>query len=369
MRIFGFVSLMTTLRPFHIVGAFVDRYRPALLSPIEWRFHLLSMPVMLPIGAYFFMGWRYFQDPVTFLTGTVVNVFVYWYTIALFTLAVRCVIRQFPAMQQAGVRSVGMLLFVGFIMAVTAIVDVWLFSLVPGTGVRFSWEAVCPLWLFGSVASPLFCLALGMFYSYAQWQDRQTENEQLKRAVIQQKYDALQRQVNPHFLFNSLTSISALISEDTAQAERFVDNLAKVYRYMLRASNHDLVPLANELDFLTTYADLLRVRYGSSLQLEQQVDAPNLLGQLPPLTLQTLIDNAIRHNSMAPDQPLAIRVSTQNGRLLVVNTLQRKARRLEMNPAGLSTLFAKYRMLSEIEPIVEENAAQFSVTIPLLTGL
>lgn len=346
--------------------AFVDRYRPALFSPVEWWFHLLSMPVMLPVGAYYFMGWRYFQAPITFVVGTVVNVFVYWFTITLFTLAVRWVIRQFPALQQAGIRIVAMLLLVGLIMAVMAVAAVWLFSVVPGTGVQFTWEAVTPIWLFGSIASPIFCLALGMFYIYSQWQDRQTEIEQLKRQAIQQQYDALKSQVNPHFLFNSLNSVSLLIGEDPAGAERFVDQLAKVYRYLLQAGKHDLVSLETELDFLTSYTHLLQVRYGDSLQLNQAIDPGSLSGQLPPLTLQLLTDNAIRHNSMAPNRPLTINISTRNSRLVVASTLQRKRIRVDTNTASLATLIAKYQLLTEAELVIEEGPAQFSVSVPLL---
>lgn len=357
---------MTLPRFIHTLTHWVDRYRPRLFSRIEWWFHLLSMPVMLPVGAYYFMGWRYFTDPITFVSGTLVNLFVYWYTITLFTLAVRWVIRQFPTVQQAGIRIVMMLLLVGLIMAVTAVFAVWLFSIVPGTGVRFSWEAVVPILLFGSIASPIFCLALGMFYIYSQWQDRQTENEQLKQQAIQLQYDALKNQVNPHFLFNSLNSVSSLIGEDTALAERFVDQLAKVYRYMLQANNHDLVPLENELDFMATYTHLLQVRYGDSLQIGQQIDPEKLTSQLPPLTLQTLIDNAVTYNSMAPDKPLIIQVSIRYGHLLVVNTLQRKRVQVGTNPVSLSTLLIKYQLLGMPPPIIEETDTQFSVAVPLI---
>lgn len=357
---------MTVSHPLYRFTRFVERHRPALFSRIEWWFHLASMPVLLPIGAYFFMGERYFRDPITFTVGTIVNVFVYWYTVALFTLAVRWVIRQFPLIQHAGVRMVSMLVLVGLIMAATAVLDLWLFSLVPGTGVRFSWDAVVPLWLFGSVASPIFCLALGMFYMYSQWQDRQTENEQLKREALQQQYDALKDRVNPHFLFNSLNSVSSLIGEDTAQAERFVDQLSMVYRYMLQANTQALVPLEMELNFLAIYTDLLGVRYGHSLRLEPCISPDCRQGQLPPLTLQTLIDNAIKHNIMTPTRPLLIDIKTQSDRLLISNNLQRKTIHVETSSAGLSTVMGNYRRLNLPIPVVEETSTRFIVSLPLL---
>ncbi|AKD58806.1 hypothetical protein SD10_26440 [Spirosoma radiotolerans] len=324
------------------------------------------MPLLLPVGAYFIMGERYFHDPITFTVGSLVNVLVYWYTVVLFTLAVRWVICQFPLIQQAGIRFVSMLLSVGLIMAATAVLDLWLFSLVPGTGVQFSWDAVVPLWLFGSVASPIFCLALGMFYMYSQWQDRQTENEQLKREALQQQYDALKDRVNPHFLFNSLNSVSLLIGEDTAQAERFVDQLSMVYRYMLRANTQALIPLEDELNFVEIYAGLLGMRYGSSIHLTSYISSGCRQGQLPPLTLQTLIDNAIKYNIMTPVLPLIIDVRTDGDLLIISNTLQRKTIRVETSSTGLSTVMNNYRRLNLPEPIIEESPTHFIVSLPLL---
>lgn len=349
--------------PLTLLGTF----RPAFFSEKEWLLHVLAMPLTLPVGAYYFMGWRYFRDPVTFLTGTIVNVAIYWLTIVLFTLAVRGSIRRFPNVRQAAPRALIMLLSVGAIMALMAVFSVWLFSITPGTGVRFSWQAVVPIWMLGSVLAPVFCLVVGMFYIHGQWHENRTETEQLKRMALQHQFDALKGQLNPHFLFNSLNALSSLIGEDPVLAERFVDELAKVYRYLLQAGNRELVTMEDELNFITTYAHLLQTRYGNSLSIEQRIADEWTARSLPPLTVQTLIDNAMKHNVMLPDRPLQIRIdTTDDGRLRVRNNLQRKTIRVETNRVGLADIVAKYRLLGDEEPLIYETDTYFDVIVPLL---
>nr|GFB95177.1 hypothetical protein [Tanacetum cinerariifolium] len=144
-------------------------------------------------------------------------------------------------------------------------------------------------------------------FALGQWQTNQLGTELLEREQLQSQLTELKQQVNPHFLFNSLNSLSVLISEDPVQAERFVDELAQVYRYQLQAtrSSHSsplagLVPLEAELRFLHSYTYLLQVRYGAGLEFNMPI-ATTIYppGVLFPLTLQALVDNAIRHNALS----------------------------------------------------------------------
>ena len=186
------------------------------------------------------------------------------------------------------------------------------------------------------------------------------------------RLDVLKQQVNPHFLFNALNSLSALISEDPQRAEVFVDKLSGVYRYVLRANNEPMTTLAAELDFLNAYYHLLQTRHGSGLSLTVAVDEPKRACQLPPLTLQLLVENAVKHNVVSASRPLHIRISTdESGELVVQNNLQRKATRpgearAFSNGVGLSNIVAKYQMLGLPQPAVEESAEQFIVRLPLL---
>ncbi|GAB3996145.1 hypothetical protein GCM10028807_38150 [Spirosoma daeguense] len=345
--------------------------RPSFFSTYEWWYHLLMMPVLFPLGNYYFVGLRYFSDPLVFLSGTVTVFFLYWLSIVTLTVAVRWVIARFPDVRQALQRTLVMLILVGGLTVVLAIFDVWVYSIVPSTGVRFSWKAVRPIWILGLLFDLFLCIALSMFYTYSQWKKHITENEQLKRMALQHQFDRLKGQLNPHFLFNSLNSLSSLISEDAEKAERFVDDLAKVYRYMLQAGKNpigagELVSLQAEMDFIAIYISLLRIRYGESLQVEYRIDELFKGYNLPPLSLQILIDNAIKHNIMMADKPLSISIrTTAFGQLRVENNLQRKTLRVETRQSELSNLTAKYQLLSNEPVAIQETQTRFVVTLPL----
>lgn len=179
---------------------------------------------------------------------------------------------------------------------------------------------------------------------------------------------ALQAQVNPHFLFNSLNSLSALIDEDTQKAGIFLDELSSVYRYLLRANDQVLTPLAAELTFIRSYCHLLQTRHGSALRIMWQVEPPLLNRQLPPLTLQLLIENAVKHNVALPQRPLTIAIITnEKGQLQVRNNVQRKSVRVASNGIGLANIWSKYQMLNQPVPTLLENDGQFVVSLPLIT--
>ncbi|MRS62236.1 sensor histidine kinase [Larkinella terrae] len=193
------------------------------------------------------------------------------------------------------------------------------------------------------------------------------EKEELRAAHLQSQLDALKQHVNPHFLFNALNSLSSLISEDPKQAEKFVDKLSEVYRYLLRSNQQHLTTLEAELQFLAAYYHLLQTRHGAALQLEVTVEDSYYSYQLPPLSLQLLVENAVKHNVASARRPLHIQVlvDSQN-RLLVRNTLQRKTTRVLSNGVGLTNIVTKYQMLNLPQPIVDETETQFTVALPLL---
>ncbi|GAB3331701.1 histidine kinase [Larkinella ripae] len=193
------------------------------------------------------------------------------------------------------------------------------------------------------------------------------EKEKLRVANLQSQLDVLKQQVNPHFLFNSLNSLSSLISEDPKQAEQFVDKLSGVYRYVLRANDEHLTTLATELRFIDSYYHLLQTRYGAGLSLTIAVDEPHQTAQLPPLTLQLLVENAVKHNVVSAKKPLTIQITIdEQGLLVVQNTLQRKASRALSNGVGLTNIVAKYQMLNLPPPSVEESPERFTVRLALL---
>jgi hypothetical protein len=357
----------------------VDTYRPRFFFKYEWRWHVLIMPILFPVANYYFIGPSYFNNLLTFVVGTLVALGLYWLSVVAFILTVRWTIRHFPGMQQTILRTLVMLITVGTMTVGLCIFYVWTYSVFPATGVRFSWETVWPVWGIGLLFDAFLCIILGMFYTYGQWKQELKEDEQLHRQALQQQYDTLKGQLNPHFLFNALNSLSVLIGEEPKQAEQFVDKMSRVYRYMLTRNScnatcadqakGELVSLQTELEFIDLYADLLQIRYNNSLSIRRPTTvSPDYLTRcILPLSLLTLIDNAVKHNVMTPAKPLVITLEiTEDGWLQVTNNRQQKAIRLETIRAGLTSLMGRYQLLNEEPVLVEATDSYFRVALPLL---
>lgn len=205
-------------------------------------------------------------------------------------------------------------------------------------------------------------------YVLKEWQKAQLEKDALIKSNLQSQLVSLKNQVSPHFLFNSLNSVSSLITEDPHQAEAFVDELASVYRYLLQAGERELTTLEAELSFIRSYFYLIKMRYGAGIDVFIDVDASYLSRLIPPLTLQILIENALKHNIFLPEQPLRIGIRTVNdGTLRVENTIQRRHVRVETLGVGLANMAIKYKLLDQPTPVIDEQAGWFRVTLPLLT--
>ncbi|GAB3989534.1 hypothetical protein GCM10028807_14650 [Spirosoma daeguense] len=193
------------------------------------------------------------------------------------------------------------------------------------------------------------------------------EQEKLRMANLQSQLDTLKQQVNPHFLFNSLNVLDSLIEENPSQARVFLEELSTVYRYLLRANDQHLTDLGTELEFIQSYYHLLKTRHGPALHLNLTIDDRYQSYRIPPLTLQLLIENAVKHNIILPDQPLHIDILTdQESRLQVRNNVQRKTMRVISNGVGLTNILTKYRMLDQPTPLIFEKDGQFVVTLPLI---
>jgi sensor histidine kinase YesM len=201
----------------------------------------------------------------------------------------------------------------------------------------------------------------------SRWRQSEDEREHFKRESLENNLKRLKQQVHPHFLFNSLNSLSSLISDEPERAEKFLDELVKVYRYMLRTNTEPLVPLATELNFIYSYFHLLKTRHGSGVVLKTTITpgAEQLL--LPPLTLQLLVENAVKHNNVHKNTPLLIEICTpEDGRLTVSNNLQKKSRKPESSGTGLYNIRQTYDLLTQPDIEIQETQTAFVVTIPLI---
>ena len=192
------------------------------------------------------------------------------------------------------------------------------------------------------------------------------EKEMLKRESLKAQLNALKTQVNPHFLFNNLNTLSSIIPENPKLAVDFVQQLSKVYRHILEVRDEQSIPLKDELDVMKAYAFLLKTRFGDNLDIGINVPEEKMERQIVPLSLQILMENAIKHNIVSSDKPLKIDVFTENGRLVVRNNLQMKNQLSESTGIGLDNIRNRCRLLSDkkVEVIADDNS--FTVSIPLI---
>jgi hypothetical protein len=194
------------------------------------------------------------------------------------------------------------------------------------------------------------------------------KKEQLERARVEAELEALKSQIDPHFIFNSLNTLSHLIEETPAKAKLFNDSLADVYRYILQNKGRELVLLREEMDFLQDYFSLLRIRFGQAIQLHRDVNA-DLFDQylIPPISLQILVENAIKHNEFSDAEPLVISITMNDmNELIIHNYVRKKILRKDSSRIGLNNLGERYKLTTNKEITVRQEAGEFSVSLPVL---
>ncbi|WP_461042089.1 sensor histidine kinase [Spirosoma harenae] len=198
----------------------------------------------------------------------------------------------------------------------------------------------------------------------------QAENEQLKRESLQAQLDTLRAQLNPHFLFNSLNALSALIREGGPKSGQYLTRLSQVLRYSLQVQQQTLVPFAEEMKFMSDYSYLLTIRFGENLRIDNQLPT-NAPWQIPPMSLQLLIENAVKHNVVSKTRPLTIylAVDAANEFITVSNIHQPKAEPVDGLGNGLPNLDSRFRLLTGKSIQIRQSDGVFSVHLPIIPML
>jgi len=225
------------------------------------------------------------------------------------------------------------------------------------------------LYSFTTLVGLLMYLMVTAYYTFLTAYQTAQKAERLKRENVQEMFETLKNQVNPHFLFNSLNVLSVLIYRDKDQASRFVDELSLVYRYVLDHKDKELVALARELTFMEAYAHLLLVRYGETLEIElpRPEAAEALPYYLPPLTLQMLTDNALKHNVATRETPLRLVVQILPEGVLAISNRYQPRSVVDENLSGrLAYLANRYRFLTDKPLEHGQQDGAFTVRLPLL---
>ena len=189
------------------------------------------------------------------------------------------------------------------------------------------------------------------------------ENEHLKSENLLVQLSSLKNQLNPHFLFNSLNTLSWLINEDKEKSQRYLQKLSQVLRYSLSMQEQSLVPLKEELTLVDSYIFLLQIRFGNNLQIIKNIE--DVQFKIPPLSLQLLIENAIKHNVISTASPLSIWIELRDNVLIVRNTHKPKPNS-EGTGIGLVNLNERFKILASREVEIEQNEKEFKVVLPLI---
>jgi hypothetical protein len=222
--------------------------------------------------------------------------------------------------------------------------------------------------IIGFIFSILITTGLTAQQLLIRWNESKLEAIENKKQALQSELNALKLQLDPHFLFNNLSTLTSLIEENQITAVQYVTNLSAVYRYVLSNRNKNLVILKTELDFIKEYLFLYQIRYGLSIAIEIADNNPNLNKFIPPLTLQLLIENAIKHNSFSIAMPLLIRISYEDQWIIVENNKSPKYAKETGEGIGLEHIYHSYRLLGGILPVVYDLENTFEVRIPLVNN-
>lgn len=327
---------------------------------------LVIPPVAITIN-FFVFGSAYFDSLRHFLLPSFVTCTVVLIIYILCSMVATIMLNRFPGYRQA-FKRIGLEILC-FIAIMTAAVTILFYGYdyigIEGMPVKmenYVWVVVT-----GAVCNLLATSFNEGAAFYEKWREVVDESDQLKRENLQSQLEGLKGQVNPHFLFNSLNSLSSLISDDPDKAEKFLDEMSKVYRYLLRTNEDGLTTLESEMQFISSYFHLLKTRYGDGLEMETRINEKYNNYQIPPLTLQMLVENAVKHNMILKDRPLYILIMTTNsGKLVVTNNLQRKDRQVSSNRVGLTNIVKKYRLMKKEEISVRDDGKEFAVIVPLI---
>ncbi len=241
----------------------------------------------------------------------------------------------------------------------------WIFTFIS----HKEFEMTVLVWqiIFNSNLIAFFITAVheGVFF-YLQWRYNIKRSEDLEKSTYEAQYENLRSQVNPHFLFNSLNTLAAQV-EDNPNAVSFVENLSDFLRYSLSNTSKELVPLSEELRMIRKYKYLQQSRFGHNLEIEVDVPEENQCMYVPPLALQMLVENAIKHNIISKDKPLTINIFMANNNYLSVeNNLQKKIEPGRSTGIGLKNIVNRYLYLTVKKVVVIESSTKFKVSVPLI---
>jgi len=340
-----------------------------LIKPtrLQWISFWLPMPVI----TYVLIGQMYGSDALRSIKMWMLATLpIYMISICIWYLQVALmhfIQSRFPSIKQIPVRVTLLILVSLPIMLLTMGLNFLYFHAFEIEGYQLKNGDFSTGAILGFVIVLIFLTSWEGDYILKKYKESLQEKETLEQLSIQQEFELLKSQVNPHFLFNCFNTLSSLITEDAAKADAFLNELSKVYRYLLSSNEDSLSTLQKELDFIRSYLTLLKTRYGAGLEMQIDINKKYEHYLIPSLTLQLLVENAVKHNVVSKSSPLLIDIFTTTGNKLVVNNnLQKKTQKVTSTKIGLENIKAKYELLNKHEFRVLQDDKNFTVILPLI---
>lgn len=227
-------------------------------------------------------------------------------------------------------------------------------------------EAKIFLFIIPLITSTLFLVIVEMIVSVEEQKNLEIKLTNIEKEQLNSKYSALKDQLDHHFLFNNLSVLSSLIYEDVEKADHFIQDFSSIYRYVLRINQRNLVNVEEELEFIDDYLSLYKYRFETGFDFKVSVSEDVLKYQIPPLTLQVLVENAIKHNVVSSNNPLTLSIESNKDELWIRNTLQEKEDKESSTQTGQSNLIEKYKLLECTSPVFKIVNNEYIAIVPLI---
>lgn len=330
---------------------------PLISIFVELSFFMIN-PIDAVIGSYQLYGWGYFILDLF-------NAIVTGYLISEGIIIIRKLFWEIEYFQNREITGIIVQIAIQKIYSIiilhfAIIIQISIYDMSP---YKF-------LYWQGMVIGGLTCIIAIFVYTgiflVQKWIAASYESEQLRNLNLQSQFQALKAQLDPHFLFNNLNTLTNIIEEKSPIAVEFVGRLSKVYRYVLEHGSTTLTSVKNELEFIKSYLFLVEARFGKSLVVELNLSAKALNKKLPPMSLQLLIENAMKHNVVSIQKPLFVKIYDEKDMLVVSNNLQKRKTVEPSTKVGLNNITERYRLMEGKLPVIKETDGNYIVKIPLI---
>jgi hypothetical protein len=273
--------------------------------------------------------------------------------------------RYFPWLENPNKRfAYGM---IGSIVYTTSAIMILTFLMEWGLGWDMGPNKKATLLFANGVGILIFCFLVARQFMYA-WRESALREEKIRSELMVSKFETLKSQINPHFMFNSLTALTSLVYDDQDLAVKYINQLSKVFRYVLEAGKKELVTLSEEFEMLKAYIFLQNIRFGKNFTVEEVIDPDKYDLMVPPLAIQMLLENAIKHNEISNDYPLLVSIKTEQGYLVISNVIRLKGSvKQNSTNLGLGNIKSRYEALSDFPVEIINDGTLFEVKLPLIT--